>query len=77
MKNYSHLTNQDERQELTPRFTNTNCHFLILGSRGSGKTNFLKDYLDQTKSVYIIIGRDANEFHDNRFFEIMQLELNI
>ena len=47
---YSHLTNQEEQQELTPPITNTNFHFLIFGSKGLWKTSFLKHYLDQTKA---------------------------
>ena len=47
---YSHLTNQEEEQEITPAVNNTNCHFSIFGRSGSGKTSFLKYYLDQTKS---------------------------
>ena len=53
---YSQLTNQEE-QELTQGASNTNCHFLIFGSSGSGKTSFLKHYLDQTKSNFIVFGR--------------------
>ena len=50
----SHLTNQEEEQELIPPISNTNCHFLIFGSSGSRKTSFLKYFLDQTKSNFII-----------------------
>ena len=32
---YSHLTNKEEEQELTPPNTNTNCHMLIYGTSGS------------------------------------------
>ena len=71
---YSRLTNQEEHQELTPPITKTNCHFLKLGRYASEKTSFLKHYLDQTKSDYIGFGHDANEFHDNRFVQILQLE---
>ena len=49
---HSHLTNQEggasQEQELTPAVNNTNCHFLLFGSSGSGKTTFLKYYLNQT-----------------------------
>ena len=71
---YARLTNQEEQQELTPPITNTNCHFLVFGSTGSGKTSFLKHYLDQTKSDYIVFGRPANEFHDNQYVKLMHLE---
>ena len=69
------MTNQEEEQELTPTITNTDCHFLIFGSRGSGKTSFLKHYLDQTKSDYLVFGRDENEFPDN-YIPLLQLEKN-
>ena len=53
---YSHLTNQEEEQEITSPIINTggalhsNCLFLIFGSSGSGKTSFVKHYLNQTES---------------------------
>ena len=59
---YSHLTNQEDEEKIEPPITNTNCHFLIFGSSGSGKTSFLKYYLDQTKSDYLVFGRDPSEF---------------
>ena len=31
---YSHLTNQEEEQELTPAVSHTNCHFLEVVGRG-------------------------------------------
>ena len=62
---YSHLTSKEEEQELTPPNTNTNCHFLVYGTCGSGKTSFLKYYLDQTKNYFIVFGRDETEFKDN------------
>ena len=61
----SHLTNKEEEQELTPPITSTNSHFLIYGTSGSGKTSFLKYYLDQTKTNFIVFGRDETEFNDN------------
>ena len=33
-----------------------------------------KHYLSQTKSDHIVFGRDANEFRDNRYVELLQLE---
>ena len=70
---YFHSTNQEEPPELNPPFTNTNCHFLLFGCSGSRKSSFLKDYLYQTESHFIVFGRDANEFHDNRYVELLQL----
>ena len=70
---HSHLTNKEEEQELTPPNTNTNCHMLIYGTSGSGKTSFLKYYLDQTKNDFIVFGRDENEFKDN-YIPLLQLE---
>ena len=77
---YSHLqrscppvTNKEEEQELTPPNTSTNSHFLIYGTSGSGKTSFLKYYLDQTKTNFIVFGRDENEFKDN-YIPLLQLE---
>ena len=68
-----HLTNKEEEQELTPPNTNTNCHMLIYGTSGSGKTSFLKYYLDQTKTNFIVFGRDEAEF-PGRFIQLLQLE---
>ena len=70
---YSHLTNKEEEQELTPPITSTNSHFLIYGTSGSGKTSFLKHYSNQTKSNFIVFGRDENEFNDN-YIPLLQLE---
>ena len=70
---YSHVTNKEEEQELTPPNTNTNCHFLVYGTSGSGKTSFLKYYLDQTKTSFIVFGRDETEFNDN-YIPLLQLE---
>ena len=46
---------------------------LIYGTSGSRKTSFLKYYLDQTRSNFIVFGRDENEFNDN-FVPLLQLE---
>ena len=71
---HSHLTNKEEEQELTPPNTNTNCHFLVYGTSGSGKTSFLKYYLNQTKSNFIVFGRDEREFHASNFVPLLKLE---
>ena len=67
------VTNKEEEQELTPPNTSTNSHFLIYGTSGSGKTSFLKYYLDQTKTNFIVFGRDETEFKDN-YIPLLQLE---
>ena len=67
------MTKKEEQHEVTPPITNTNCHFVIFGSSGSGKTSFLKHYLNQTKSDYIVFGRDVNELKNN-YVEVMQLK---
>ena len=46
---------------------------LIYGTSGSGKTSFLKYYLDQTKTNFIVFGRDETEFNDN-YIPLLQLE---
>ena len=46
---------------------------LIYGTSGSGKNSFLKHYLDQNKSNFIVFGRDENEFKDN-YIPLLQLE---
>ena len=53
---------------------------LIYGTSGSGKTSFLKHYLDQTKSDldqtkthFLVFGRDETEFEDN-YIPLLQLE---
>ena len=46
---------------------------LIYGTSGSGKTSFLKYYLDQIKSNFIVFGRDEKEFNDN-YIPLLQLE---
>ena len=48
---------------------------LFYGSRvGSEKTSFLKYYLFQTKSDYLVFGRDTTEFHPQNFIQLLQLE---
>ena len=68
-----HLTNQEEEQKEI-RASHTNCHFLIFGSSGSWKTSFLKYYLNQTKSDFIVFGRDSIEFHEQNVVSWRQLE---
>ena len=46
---------------------------LIYGTKGAGKTSFLKYFLDQTKSNFIVFGRDETEFSDN-YVPLLQLE---
>ena len=46
---------------------------LFFGTSGSGKTSFLKYCLDQTKSKFIVFGRDETEFSDN-YVPLLQLE---
>ena len=69
----SHLTDQPKDDPQVKPITNTNCHFLVYGNSGSGKTSFLKYYLDQTKSDFIVFGRDEAEF-PGRFVQLLQLE---
>ena len=45
----------------------------IYGTSGSGKTSFLKYYLDQTRSNFIVTGRDETELPDN-YVPLLQLE---
>ena len=47
---------------------------LIYGTSGSGKTSFLKYYLNQTKSNFIVFGRDEREFHASNFVPLLKLE---
>ena len=46
---------------------------LIYGTSGSGKTSFLKYYLDQTKTTFLVFGRNEKEFKDN-YIPLLQLE---
>ena len=47
---------------------------LIYGTSGSGKTSFLKHYLDQTETNFIVFGRDEREFHASNFVPLLKLE---
>ena len=47
--------------------------YYFYGTSGSGKTSFLKYYLYQTKSNFIVFGRDETEFSDN-YIPLLQLE---
>ena len=47
---------------------------LIYGTSGSGKTSFLKHYLDQTKTNFVVFGRDEREFHASNFVPLLKLE---
>ena len=69
----SHLTDQPKDEPQVKPITNTTCHFLVYGTSGSGKTSFLKYYIDQTKSDFIVFGRDEAEF-PGRFVQLLQLE---
>ena len=69
----SHLTDQPKDEPQVKPITNTICHFLVYGTSGSGKTSFRKYYLDQTKTNFIVFGRDENEFKDN-YIPLLQLE---
>ena len=73
---YSHLTNQEEEQELSIKIgsSNTNCHFLTFGSSGSGTTSFLKYFFFQTKSNFIVFGQNSTEFHEQNYNLLLQLE---
>ena len=70
---HSHLTNQPEEISPSKSITNTNSHMLIYGTSGSGETSFLKYYFDQTKTHFLVFGRDGNEFKDN-YIPLLQLE---
>ena len=47
---------------------------LIHGTSGSGKTSFLKFYLNPTKSNFLVFGRDENEFPYS-YVPLLQLEM--
>ena len=47
---------------------------LIYGTSRSGKTSSLKYCLDQTKSKFIVFGRDETEFHHENYIPLLQLE---
>ena len=68
-----HITDQSKDEPQVKPITNTNCHFLVNGTSGSGKTSFLKYYLDQTKSDFVVFGRDEAEL-PGRFVQLLQLE---
>ena len=69
----SHLTNQPEEVSPSKPIKNTNSHMLIYGTSGSGKTSFLKYHLDETKTNFLVFGRDETEFKDN-YIPLLQLE---
>ena len=89
---YSHLTNQEREAPQDTReathnnnsHNNSHCnaHFIIYGSRGSGKTSFLKHYLAQVVELrdssrqrnYVVFGRDEREFPSQNFVPLLQLE---
>ena len=73
---YSHLTNQEQEQDITQPVSNThtNCHMLFYGSSASGKTSFLKHYLTQIQRSYVVFGRDEKEFPASNFVPLLQLE---
>ena len=50
---------------------------LTYGSSASGKTSFLKHYLTQSprKSIYVVFGRDEDEFPASDFVPLLQLEI--
>ena len=47
---------------------------MVYGTGGSGKTSFLKYYLDQTNSDFIVFGRDETEFRQENYIPLFQLE---
>ena len=69
-----HSTNKPEELPQPQPVSNTNKHMLIYGTSGSGKTSFLKYYLNQTKSIFIVIGRDETELNYDRGVPLLQLE---
>ena len=70
----SHLTDQPKDEPQVKPITNTNCHFLVYGTSGSGKTSFLKYYLDQIKSEFIVFGRDETEFRQENYIPLFPLD---
>ena len=50
---------------------------VIYGASGTGKTSFLKYYLDQTNSNFILFGRDETEFPDNLVPELQTEKIEI
>ena len=70
------VTDQPKDEPQVKPITNTNCHFLVYGTSGSGKTSFLKYYLDQNKSDFIVFGRDETEFRQENYIPLFQLEKN-
>ena len=72
----SHLTDQPKDEPQVKPIANTNCHFLVYGTSGSGKTSFLKYYLDQTKNDFLVFGRDETEFRQENYIPLFQLEKN-
>ena len=75
---YSHLTNQEQQHELASDAANANCNtnsqLLIFGSSGWGKTSFLKYFLSRSKRLFIVFGRDEEEFPASNFVLLLQLE---
>ena len=59
---YSHLdgVGTSQNQQLAVPIKNTNSHFLIYGSSGSGKTSFIKHYLTQTVGLHATANATAN-----------------
>ena len=71
----SHLIHEAEELPQPQPVSNKNCHMLIYGtSSGSGWTSFIKYYLDETKSNFIVFGRDETEFDYDRYVPLLQLE---
>ena len=73
---YSHLSRETTHEAFRggASLANTNCHFLIYGSSGSGKASFLKHYLAHTPRFYVVFGRDEKEFPASNFVPLLQLE---
>ena len=69
------MTNQKEPEQPVAPISNTNGHLLVYGSSGSGKTSFLKHYLNETKANFIVFGRNSTEFHEQTFLNLLQLEI--